>query len=47
MATKPKLTVDELYEKLDELGIAYEVVEMFDGLRVINVEVKEEDEDED
>ena len=44
---KSKLTADELYEKLDELGITFEVVEIFEGLRVINVVVKEEDEDED
>ena len=47
MATKPKLTADELYKKLDELGIPFEVVEVFEGLRVINVEVEEENEDED
>ena len=47
MATKLKLTADELYKKLDELGIPFEVVEMFEGLRVISVEVEEEDEDED
>jgi len=44
---KPKLTADELYKKLDELGIPFEVVEVFEGLRVLNFLVKEENEDED
>lgn len=38
---KKQLTPDELYEKLDELNIAYEVVESFEGLRVINFLVDE------
>jgi hypothetical protein len=47
MATKKsEPTPDELYEKLDGLNIAYEVVESFEGLRVINFLVNEEDEDE-
>ena len=43
---KKQLTPDELYEKLDELGIPFEVVDIYEGLRVITVEVEEEDEDE-
>lgn len=39
------MTADELYEALDKLGVEYDVVEIFDGLRVINVQV-EESEDE-
>jgi hypothetical protein len=48
---KPKEpTPDELFKKLDELNIRYEVAESFEGLRVINFLVNEygdeEDEDE-
>ena len=35
------MTADELYEALDKLGVEYDVVEIFDGLRVINVQVEE------
>lgn len=38
---KKQLTPDALYKKLDELNIAYEVVESFEGLRVINFLVDE------
>jgi hypothetical protein len=34
-------TPDELFKKLDELNIRYEVVESFEGLRVINFLVDE------
>jgi hypothetical protein len=39
------MTAEKLYEKLDKAGIKFEVVEIFEGLRVINVEVEEEDEE--
>lgn len=35
------MTADELYEALDKLGVEYDVVEVFEGLRVINVQVEE------
>ena len=35
------MTADELHEALDKLGVEYDVVEIFDGLRVINVQVEE------
>ena len=44
------MTPNELYDVLDRIGVEYEVVEIFDGLRVINIEVEEpteEDEVED
>ena len=39
------MTADELYEALDKLGVEYDVVEIFDGLRVINVQVEESADD--
>ena len=39
------MTADELYEALDKLGVEYDVVEVFDGLRVINVQVEESADD--
>ena len=36
------MTPAELYDALDRAGVDYEVVEIFDGLRVINVVVDEE-----
>jgi hypothetical protein len=44
------MTPNELYDVLDRIGAEYEVVEIFDGLRVVNFvvdEPTEEDEDED
>jgi hypothetical protein len=41
-----EVTAKELYEMLDKLGVYFEVAEMFEGIRVINFPVKEEDEDE-
>lgn len=35
------MTAEQLYEALDKLGVEYDVVEVFDGLRVINVQVEE------
>jgi len=40
------MTADELYEALDKVGIDFEVVEIFDGLRVISIMVDEVDEEE-
>jgi len=44
------MTPNELYDVLDRLDVEYDVVEIFDGLRVVNFvvdEPTEEDEDED
>lgn len=36
------MTVQELYTALDQLGIDYEVVEILEGIRLIQFEVQEE-----
>jgi hypothetical protein len=41
------LTSDKLYELLDKAKVDYEVVEVFEGLRTINVQVQESTDDED
>ena len=40
------MTPQELYKLLDDAGIEYEVVEIFEGARFIRVEVQEEEETE-
>lgn len=37
------MTADQLYDLLEEAGVEFEVVEIFDGLRTINVVIQEED----
>ena len=37
------MTPQELYEVLDTAGVEYEIVEIFDGTRLIRIEVTEED----
>jgi len=37
------MTPQELYEVLDNAGVEYEIVEIFDGTRLIRIEVTEED----
>jgi hypothetical protein len=39
------MTPQELYEALDKAGIEYELVEIFEGCRVLRIEVTEEDEE--
>jgi len=39
------MTPQELYEVLDNAGVEYEIVEIFDGTRLIRIEVTEEDEE--
>lgn len=39
------MTPQELYEVLDTAGVEYEIVEIFDGTRLIRIEVTEEDEE--
>jgi hypothetical protein len=36
------MTADQLYDLLEEAGIEFDVVEVFEGLRTINVVVEEE-----
>ena len=38
------MTSAELYEVLDRAGADYEIVEIFEGLRIISVVVDEDDE---
>jgi len=40
------MTPNELYDKLDELGLNWAVSDSFEGLRVINVVVDEEPDDD-
>ena len=40
------MTAYELYEALDKAGIDFEVVEIFDGLRVISIMVDEVSDDD-
>ena len=47
---KKQPTPDELYEKLTEMNLTFDVVESFEGLRVVNFLVDEygdEEENED
>ena len=39
------MTPSELYDALDRAGVDYEVVEIFDGVRVIRVQVWDEQND--
>lgn len=39
------MTAMDLYDLLTKAGVQFDVVEIFEGLRVINVEVEEEDEE--
>ena len=39
------MTPQELYAALDQLGIDYEVIEIFEGARFIRVEVEEAEEE--
>ena len=39
------MTPQELYEVLDNAGVEYEIVEIFDGTRLLRIEVTEEDEE--
>jgi hypothetical protein len=37
------MTPTELYDLLDKAGLEYDLVEMFEGLRIISVEVNDEE----
>jgi hypothetical protein len=39
------MTPAELYELLDRAGADYEIVEIFDGVRIISVQVNDEQND--
>jgi hypothetical protein len=40
------MRVDEMYKAFDALGLDYEVIEIFDGARILNISVDEVTEDE-
>jgi hypothetical protein len=40
------MTAQELYELLDNAGVLYDVVEIYEGVRLLNVMVEEPEEDE-
>jgi len=40
------MTPNELYKLLDQLGLDWEERESFEGLRVINIVVEEDDDEE-
>ena len=37
------MTPTELYDLLDKAGLEYDLVEMFEGIRIISVEVNDEE----
>jgi hypothetical protein len=39
------MTAEELYKLLDDNDIRYEVVEIFEGVRILNIEVYEEEDE--
>jgi len=41
------MTPEEMYELLDKAEIDYEVVEIFEGVRIVRILVDEEEEDND
>ena len=40
------MSPEKLYALLDAMGIEYEVVDIFEGLRILRIEVNDEDDDE-
>ena len=37
------MTPEELYDLLDDHDIEYEIVEIFEGIRILRIEVNDED----
>jgi hypothetical protein len=37
------MTADQLYDLLEKAGIEFDVVDIFDGLRIISIQVEEEE----
>jgi hypothetical protein len=37
------MTAEQLYDLLEKAGIEFDVVEIFDGLRIISIQVEEEE----
>jgi hypothetical protein len=40
------MTAQELYEALNKAGIDYELIEIFEGSRLIRIEIEEQTEEE-
>ncbi len=40
------MTAQELYELLDKAEIEYDLIEIFEGVRIVRIEVDEEAEDD-
>lgn len=40
------MTPQELYEVLDKAGVDYEVIEIFEGTRLLRIEVQEQEDEE-
>lgn len=40
------MTPQELYEVLDKAGVDYEVIEIFEGTRLLRIEVQEQEDNE-
>ena len=40
------MTPAELYDALDRAGVDYEIVEIFEGVRIISVQVDDEDDEQ-
>lgn len=40
------MTAQELYELLDKAGIEYDLIEIFEGVRIVRIVVNEEAEDD-
>lgn len=40
------MTPQELYEVLDKAGVDYEVIEIFEGARLLRIEVQEQEDKE-
>ena len=41
------MTPQQLYELLDKAGFEYDVVDIFEGVRVLRIEVEDVDEEDD
>ena len=41
------MTPKELYELLDKAGFEYDILEIFEGVRVLRIEVEDGDEEDD
>ena len=39
------MTAQELYELLDRAGVEFQVVDLFEGLRILRVEIEEVEEE--